>query len=201
MTELFEIVFHFSNFSFFFTVSNPTPLNQRGLPASFWQIPQPNLNGANSSGGSGGSGHHGGNTWPEIYSDQLQQQAAVLNQLGPEWQYLSAQSAHSGYASARSAAAHYSNYSRFHQQPAFAAAASSHWAAASRLAASQVKGEWAAGDYQATAAAALSSAAGLHAAAGSPVGDIAYPYGSAAASAAIQHYSNMTGKFCLDSII
>ena len=79
----------------------------------------------------------------------------MLNQLGPEWQYLSAQSAHSGYASARSAAAHYSNYSRFHQQPAFAAAASSHWAAASRLAASQVKGEWAAGDYQATAAAAL----------------------------------------------
>ena len=180
-------------------------MNQRGLPASFWQVPQPNLNGANSSGG----GHHGGNPasatsvscWPEIYSDQLQQQAAVLNQLGPEWQYLSAQSAHTGYASAvnRSAAAHYSNYSRF-QQPAPAAAASSYWAAASaRLAASQVKGEWGAGDYQATAA-ALSSAAGLHAA-GGPASDFTHPYGSAAASAAIQHYSNMTGKFCLDSII
>ena len=176
-------------------------MNQRGLPPSFWQVPQPNLNGANSSGGS----HHGaGNAatatsvscWPDIYSDQLQQQAAVLNQLGPEWQYLSAQSAHSGYASARSAAAHYSNYSRF-QQPA---PASSYWAAASRLAASQVKGEWGAGDYQATAAAAaLSSAAGLHAA--GPAGDFTHPYGSAAASAAIQHYSNMTGKFCLDSII
>ena len=114
---------------------------------------------------------------------------------------LSAQSAHTGYASAvnRSAAAHYSNYSRF-QQPAPAAAASSYWAAASaRLAASQVKGEWGAGDYQATAA-ALSSAAGLHAA-GGPAGDFTHPYGSAAASAAIQHYSNMTGKFCLDSII
>ena len=173
-------------------------MNQRGLPASFWQVPQPNLNGANSGSGS----HHSGNTatsvscWPELYSDQLQQQAAVLNQLGPEWQYLSAQSAHSGYASARSA--HNSYYSRF-QQPAFAAAATSHWAAASRLAASQVKGEWGAGDYQATAAAALSSAAGLHAA--GPAGDFTHPYGSAAASAAIQHYSNMTGKFCLDSII
>lgn len=154
-------------------------MNQRSLPASFWQ-PFQQINPTSSATSAVSTA-----SYADLYSDQLQQ-AAALHQLAAEWQY--PHSAQTGYAN-RSAAHHY-NYSRFHQ-PA-SAAAGSYWAAASRLAAGQAKGEWpAAGDYQAAAAAAaLQGASGLHNAAG----DFSHHYGTAAAAAA-HHYSNMTGKY------
>ena len=156
-------------------------MKQRILPASFWTLPQLSLNG----------GNHAGQTTPatssstlptssyaDLYSDQLQNHANMLNQL-PEW--WSAQSAQSSYVQ-RSAASPYYNHTRFHHQPS-----SQYWAAASRLAASQVKGEWPQ-DYQAAAQAALTTAAGLH----NPASEFTHPYQAAAAS--LHHYPNMPGK-------
>lgn len=157
-------------------------MSQRGLPASFWQLPQPGLNGHHNHLGTPVTSSSAA-AYADLYSDQLQQ-AAALHQLAAEWQYPSAaHSAQTSYAAASRSATHPYNYSRFHQ-PA-SAAAGSYWA--SRLAAGQVKGEWAPSDYQAAAAAAaLQGATGLHNAAG----DFSHHYGAAAA----HHYSNMTGN-------
>ena len=172
-------------------------MSQRGLPPSFWTVPQPHLNGGH------GSGHHASSnsststatsvtsaSYADLYNDQLTHAAQLF---GPEWQYLSqSAAAQQGYVNRSAAAAqHHYNYSRFHQ-PAIGTP-SSHWATAASLAATRVKGEWpGAGDYQAAAASAAMSgaaAASLH----NPASDFTHPYNSAAA-AVVHHYSNMTGK-------
>ena len=162
-------------------------MNQRCLPRSFFH--QHHLNNVETTTSAASMAAAAAVTstsvstshYADFYSDPLQQ-AAVLNQLSPEWQYLSAHAAQPGYRFA-AAAQHYNAHSRLHQTASTAAAApGSYWRAGL---AGQVKGEWA-GDYQATASALTS--AGLHNAAS----DFTHHYGSAAAVA--HHYSNMTGK-------
>lgn len=167
-------------------------MKERNLPTSFWK-PQFN-NGSASS-----SGHHGNHSY-ETYSDQLQQHAAMLNHLIPaDWQYSpnlqSAAAGTAGYSRTAAAAAGHYNYSQFHAAHQPASAAGQYWAAASRLAASQaIKGEWGSGDYQASA---LSTAASLHTPSASEFAAAAHhPY---VGTAAMHHYSNMTGKFCLSA--
>jgi len=154
----------------------PTPMNQRGLPNSFWQQSTANhLNGSTHSATSTSSVST--TSYADFYSDQLQQAAAAgLHPYAQEWgNFLSAHPAQTGYVNR--SAQHYTNYSRFHQ----ASATPFGWP--SRLVGTQVKGEWSAADYQ--AAAALQGATGLHNAAS----DLSH-YSTAAAAAA---YSNMTG--------
>lgn len=171
-------------------------MKERNLPTSFWK-PQFNHHSvASTTSASGGGGHHGNHSY-EAYSDQLQQHAAMLNHLIPaDWQYspnlgsAAAAGTAAGYSRSAAAAAGHYNYSQFHAAHQPASAAGQYWAAASRLAASQIKGEWGSGaDYQASA---LSTAASLHTPSASEFAAAAHhPYGAAA----MHHYSNMTGKF------
>ena len=163
-------------------------MNQRNLPPSFWQLPQTNVNGSNNSSSTTTTSVSTASWASEFYNDQLQQ-AAALHQLAADWPYTAAgHSAQSGYVNR--SASHPYNYTRFHQPASAATAAGSNWAwaAASRLAAGQVKGEMA-GDYQAYAAAALAQGATA----------AAHHYGAtglhnATAGDFSHHYSNMTGE-------
>ena len=165
-------------------------MNQRNLPPSFWQLPQTNVNGSNNSSSTTTTSVASTASWAsEFYNDQLQQ-AAALHQLAADWPYTAAghSAAQSGYVNR--SASHPYNYTRFHQPASAATAAGSNWAwaAASRLAAGQVKGEMA-GDYQAYAAAALAQGATA----------AAHHYGAtglhnATAGDFSHHYTNMTGE-------
>ena len=163
-------------------------MNQRNLPPSFWQLPQTNVNGSNNSSSTTTTSVSTASWASEFYNDQLQQ-AAALHQLAADWPYTAAgHSAQSGYVNR--SASHPYNYTRFHQPASAATAAGSNWAwaAASRLAAGQVKGEMA-GDYQAYAAAALAQGATA----------AAHHYGAtglhnATAGDFSHHYTNMTGE-------
>ena len=149
-------------------------MNQRGLPNSFWQ--QSSSNHLNCSTATSTASVSTA-SYADLYSDQLQAQAAALHPYAQEWgNFLSAHPAQTGYVNR--SAQHY-NYSRFHQ------AGTTPFGWPSRLVGTQVKGEWTTADYQ--AAAALQGATGLHNAAS----DLSH-YSTAAAAAA---YSNMTGKF------
>ena len=171
-----------------FFSETPTPMSQRQLPQSFWQLPETNVNGSNNSTTSASTTSVSTASYADFYSDQLQQAAALhAAAAAVDWPYQTAHSAQSGYVNR--SASHPYNYTRFHQ-PASAAAGTGYWAAASRLAASQVKGEWA-GEYQA-AAAALQGATGLHNAA---AGDFSHHYGAAAAAAAHHYTTGITGKY------
>ena len=160
-------------FNIILCLTGSTPMNQRALPNSFWQQSAPN-NLQNTSTSTAASVST--STYADLYSDQLQAQAAALHPYAQEWgNFLSAHPAQTGYVNR--SAQHY-NYSRFHQ-----AGTTPFWP--SRLVGTQVKGEWTTAEYQ--AAAALQGATGLHNAAS----DLSH-YSTAAAAAA---YSNMTGKF------
>ena len=161
-----------------------TPMNQRQLPSSFWQIPQQNVNGSSNNGStSTTTSLPVTSSYADFYTDSLQQAAAL--QLAADYGYHS----QSGYMNHRSSTHPYNSYTRLHQQ---ATAAGSNWAAAyARF--GQVKGEWAAGEYQAAAAlaAAQGASAGLHNAAAAS--DFSHHYGAAATA---HHYANIsTGKY------
>ena len=168
-------------------------MNQRNLPPSFWHenLPQTNVNGSNNSSSTTTSVSTASNWASEFYNDQLQQ-AAALHQLAADWPY-SAAAGHSAQSAGyvNRSASHPYNYTRFHQPASAASAAAGSnwaWAAASRLAAGQVKGEMA-GDYQAYAAAALAQGATA----------AAHHYGAtglhnATAGDFSHHYTNMTGE-------
>ena len=175
-------------------------MNQRNLPPSFWHenLPQTNVNGSNNSSSNttttSASAVSTASWASEFYNDQLQQ-AAALHQLAADWPYTaaghSAAAQSAGYVNRSAVSSHPYNYTRFHQPASAAATAAGSnwaWAAASRLAAGQVKGEMA-GDYQAYAAAALAQGATA----------AAHHYGAtglhnATAGDFSHHYTNMTGE-------
>ena len=171
---------------FFIFSEASTPMNQRQLPSSFWQIPQQNVNGSNNGSTSTTTSLPVTSSYADFYTDSLQQAAAL--QLAADYSY---HSQTSGYMNHRSTSHPYNSYTRLHQQ---ATAAGSNWAAAyARF--GQVKGEWAAaGEYQAAAAlAAAQGASGLHNA--TAASDFSHHYGAAATA---HHYANIsTGKYLI----
>ena len=198
MYNLFLEMFLFLYIHLFSETS--TPMNQRNLPPSFWHenLPQTNVNGSNNSSSNttttSASAVSTASWASEFYNDQLQQ-AAALHQLAADWPYTaaghSAAAQSAGYVNRSAVSSHPYNYTRFHQPASAAATAAGSnwaWAAASRLAAGQVKGEMA-GDYQAYAAAALAQGATA----------AAHHYGAtglhnATAGDFSHHYTNMTGE-------
>merc|ERR1719510_2446935 len=95
-----------------------TPMNQRNLPPSFWQLPQTNVNGSNNSSSTTTTSVASTASWAsEFYNDQLQQ-AAALHQLAADWPYTAAghSAAQSGYVN-RSASHPYNYIRPMRRQP------------------------------------------------------------------------------------